>query len=139
MNNNTEKLLPCPECGNKPNLVSCEPEHQSMKYFCGVHASCGDWKSNKELAGEDWNRRVKEYQDMKIALDTPFTPEWIYAQGLISARAYCEGCDYETDAMPMKDLAFKLNMEGGYIISDKCGGYFSKCPKCESSELSYES
>jgi len=134
-----ENLLPCPECGGQPNLVSLEPEHQSMKYFCGAHASCGNWKKTKGLAVDDWNNRVEEYRRMSIALETPFTPEWIYAQGIKSARAYCERCDYETGAMPMKDLAFKLNMEGGYIISDKCGGYFSQCPKCESSGLSYES
>ena len=134
-----EKFLSCPECGGEPNLISLEPEYHSMKYLCGVHASCGDWKSTEEIARIDWNRRVKEYKDMKIAIETPFTPEWIYAQGVTLVRAYCERCDYETDVMPMKNLAFKLNMEGGYIISDKSGGYFSQCPKCESSELSYES
>lgn len=51
--------------------------------------------------------------------------------------AYCENCDYETEDMTMKDLVFKVCMAGGYIISDKEGGYFSKCPKCESEKLSF--
>lgn len=51
---------------------------------------------------------------------------------------YCDDCDYKTDNMPMKDLVFKLSMEGGYIISDKNGGYYSKCPKCEGENLTLE-
>jgi hypothetical protein len=59
-----EKLLPCPVCGRQPNLSSLEPEHKSMKYFCSVHISCGDWKDTNELAIVDWNRRVKEYEGL---------------------------------------------------------------------------
>lgn len=131
-----EKLLPCPECGSQPKLSSLEPEHQSMKYFCGVHAACGDWKKTEELAAADWNRRVQEYKDALQRLETPGTPEFLEKQGRILAHAYCEDCDYETGSMPMKDLVFKLSMEGGYIISDKRGGYSSQCPKCGSSNLS---
>ena len=27
-------------------------------------------------------------------------------------------------------------MDGGYIMSDKAGGYISKCPNCDSGKLS---
>jgi predicted Zn-ribbon and HTH transcriptional regulator len=66
---------------------------------------------------------------------TPGTPEFLEKQGRILANAYCEDCDYETDIMPMKDLVFKLSMEGGYIISDGEGGYYSQCPKCKGENL----
>lgn len=130
-----EKLLSCPICGNQPKLSSLVPEHQCMKYFCSVHVGCGDWKGTEELAAADWNNRVQEYKDAIEQLNTPGTPEWLEEQGKAKAHAYCEDCDYETDRMPMKDLIFKLSMEGGYIISDKSGGYSSQCPKCESRNL----
>lgn len=133
-----EKLLSCPICGKQPKLSSLEPERQSMKYFCGVHIACGDWKSTKELAILDWNRRVKEYEDYLIAVKTPFTEEWLNEQAQFKTSAYCEECGYETEVMTMKDLIFKLSMEGGYIASDKDGGYFSQCPKCGSEKLSLE-
>lgn len=44
--------------------------------------------------------------------------------------AYCENCNYETDTMMENDIHLKLSREGGYIISDGEGGYFSKCPNC---------
>lgn len=50
--------------------------------------------------------------------------------------AQCMNCDYETESMGEKDLIFKISVEGGYIQSDKDGGYFSECPSCESSNLS---
>ena len=56
-------------------------------------------------------------------------------QGVYRARVYCERCDYVTDIMAKKDLYFKLCVEGGYIISDNDGGYFSRCPKCKYDEL----
>ena len=65
------KLLPCPECGKQPKLSSLEPEHQSMKYFCGVHCACGDWESTKELAAADWNGRVKEYEEEATKIRVP--------------------------------------------------------------------
>ena len=134
------ELLPCPECGKQPKLSSLEPEYQTMKYFCsGVHVTCGDWKKTKKLAAIDWNRRVKEYKDALQRLNTPGTPEWLENQGRISSHAYCEECGYETDNMPMKDLVFKISMNGGYIMSDKSGGYFSQCPKCGSEKLSLQS
>ena len=133
-----ENLLPCPECGKEPKLSSLEPEYQQFKYFCGVHVACGDWQKTKELATVDWNRRVQEYKDALQRLETPGTPEFLEEQGNLKAHAYCEDCDYETDTMAMKDLLFKLCMEGGYIVSDKNGGYFSQCPKCESEKLSLE-
>jgi predicted nucleic-acid-binding Zn-ribbon protein len=107
-----------------------------MKYFCSTHACCGDWKETEELAAEEWNRRAKDYTDFLNRLKTPGTPEFLEIQGNIKAHAYCEECEYETDRMTMKDLVFKLSMEGGYIISDKEGGYYSKCPKCGSENLS---
>jgi hypothetical protein len=132
-------LLPCPECGEQPKLSSQEPEYQSMKYFCGVHCPCGDWKKTEEFAAEDWNRRVQEYKDVLQRLETPGTPEFLERQGNLKAHACCEDCRYETDIMTMKNLIFKLSMEGGYIVSDKSGGYFSQCPKCGSEKLSLES
>lgn len=50
--------------------------------------------------------------------------------------AYCEDCDYETGSMYDRDLIYKICMDGGYIQSDKDGGYYSKCPNCESDNLS---
>ncbi|SPF53104.1 conserved hypothetical protein [Candidatus Desulfosporosinus infrequens] len=133
-----ENLLPCPVCGGQPKLSSLEPERESMKYFCGVHAACGDWKKTEALAATDWNKRVQEYKDALQRIETPGTPEYLEIKGRISAHAYCEDCKYETDNMPMRDLVFKLSMEGGYIVSDKSGGYFSQCPNCESNKLSLE-
>lgn len=131
--------LPCPECGREPELSSLEPEYQKMKYFCGVHVACGDWKKTEELAAADWNRRVQEYKDLLQRTETPGTPEFLEIQGNLKTHAYCEDCEYMTDIMTMKDLLLKLSMEGGYIVSDKNGGYFSQCPNCESEKLSLES
>lgn len=130
-----ENLLQCPICGKTPKPQSLEPKYQQIKYFCGVHVSCGEWQSTEELAIIDWNRRVKEYNDCLIAVETPGTEQWLNKQAQLRSSVYCEDCDYETETMSMKDLVFKLSMEGGYVISDKDGGYFSKCPKCESNNL----
>lgn len=132
------EILACPECGKQPKLISNEPEYQSMKYFCGVHAACGDWKKTKELAAKDWNKRVQEYKDAQERINTPGTPEWLDIQGRVLAYVYCESCEYETESMSMKDLIFKISMDGGYIMSDKAGGYMSQCPKCESTRLTIE-
>lgn len=66
-----EKLLACPECGGQPKLSSLEPAHQCMKYFCGVHVSCGDWKTTQEQAIKDWNRRVSEYKEESQKIRVP--------------------------------------------------------------------
>lgn len=50
--------------------------------------------------------------------------------------AHCMNCDYETESMSEKNLIHKISMEGGYIQSDKDGGYYSRCPGCESGNLS---
>ncbi|AFM42984.1 hypothetical protein Desaci_4122 [Desulfosporosinus acidiphilus SJ4] len=133
-----ENLLPCPECGGQPKLSSLEPEYQNMKYFCGVHVACGDWKKTEALAAVDWNKRVQEYKDALQRIKTPGTPEFLEIQGNLKAYVCCEDCGYMTDTMTMKDLIFKLSMDGGYIVSDKNGGYFSQCPKCGSEKLSLE-
>lgn len=130
-----ESLLHCPICGNQPELSSHEPELQSMKYFCGPHVGAGEWEKTKELAVESWNRRVLDYKHWKEQVEIPCTPEFIYAQSMMRADAYCEDCDYETGSMPMKNLIYQISMEGGYIYSDKQGGYVSQCPKCESENL----
>lgn len=53
-----------------------------------------------------------------------------------TVKAYCCcDCGYETNCMNLKDLLLKLCNEGGYITSDKEGGYYSKCPKCGSENL----
>lgn len=49
--------------------------------------------------------------------------------------AYCEDCSYMTEPMTDKDLIYKISMDGGYIQSDKEGGYYSLCPDCESRNL----
>ena len=135
----SEELLPCPECGCQPKLSSLVPRYQTMKYFCSnVHIDCGDWEETDELAAASWNKRVQEYKDALERLNTPGTPEWLEKQGRIWTGACCEDCAYETGNMPMKDLVFKISMNGGYIISDKSGGYFSKCPVCGSNKLSLE-
>lgn len=59
-------------------------------------------------------------------------------QGELIASAHCEDCEYGSEDMTMKDLIFKLSLEGGYIISDKDGGYYSKCPNCDSRNLTLE-
>ncbi|OPY63652.1 MAG: hypothetical protein A4E56_00375 [Pelotomaculum sp. PtaU1.Bin065] len=133
------ELLPCPKCGCQPKLSSLEPEYQSMKYFCGVHVACGDWKKSEELAAKDWNRRVQEYKDILQRTETPCTPEFLEKQGSLQVSVHCERCGYVIDSMACKDLIFKLSMEGGYIVSDKSGGYFSQCPNCGSDRLSLES
>lgn len=59
-----DKLLPCPICGSKSEIMSLNPEYSFIKYFCsnnGTHISCGDWENTKELAAADWNRRVQDY------------------------------------------------------------------------------
>lgn len=74
-----DKLLPCPECGCQPKLSSLQPEYQSMKYFCsniGTHISCGEWKSTKELAIKDWNRRTIEYLDELQKIKTTDMPNF---------------------------------------------------------------
>ena len=40
-------------------------------------------------------------------------------------------CGYETNYMEFKDLLYRLFIEGGWVTSDKAGGYYSLCPKCE--------
>lgn len=129
-----DNLLPCPECGNQPNLVSQEPEYQSMKFFCGAHASCGDWKKTKELAAEDWNKRVEEY---KTAVQWNNAKELnnisnleIIEQGRIKTSICCHECDYNTGFMEQRDAVFRVNMHGGYFMFDGEGGSDSKCPKC---------
>lgn len=134
-----KNLLPCPICERQPILSSLEPEYKKMKYFCGVHVACGDWQKTKKLAAEDWNRRVQEHKDAIERLNTPGTPEFLEKQGNLRAYVCCEDCGYTTDTIKMKDLIFKISMEGGYIISDKDGGYFSQCPKCESEKLALSS
>lgn len=131
-------MLPCPICGKHPKLSSLEPEHKSMKYFCGMHISCGDWKETDELAKREWNKRVRKNEDWLRKVNTPGTPEFIYAQGILTSRAYCEDCKYETDYMYFKDLVFKVSLEGGYIQCDKEGGYHSRCPECGSEKLILE-
>lgn len=53
------ELLKCPKCGKKPSLVQAE---ETFKYFCSVHASCGNWETSEGLAAKQWNRRVEEYE-----------------------------------------------------------------------------
>lgn len=66
------KLLPCPECGEQPNLSSLEPKYQTMKYFCrNVHCTCGNWKPSEELAAADWNRRVREHEKEAAKIRVP--------------------------------------------------------------------
>lgn len=67
-----------------------------------------------------------------------FSKEWFEYQGSLKISVYCEDCEYETEVMEMKDLTLKLSLEGGYLISDKSGGYFSRCPKCGSEKLTLE-
>lgn len=131
-------LMNCPICGKQPILSSLEPDTQSMKYFCTVHIGEGDWENTKELAAESWNIRVLNHKHWSEQVQIPGTPEHLYAQASISSKAYCESCDYATEAMSLKDLLYTISMEGGYIYSDKEGGYFSQCPKCESENLTLE-
>ncbi len=71
-----------------------------MKYFCGVHVSCGDWKKTGEEAREDWNRRVKEYlenaKESKLK-SCPFCGYEAVLEGVKVRKGYetiarCNGC-----------------------------------------------
>lgn len=77
---------------------------------------------------EELQNAKEEIKRIKIGSD-------IFSKG----NAHCEECHYDTGWLGMNDLIFKLSLDGGYLISDKEGGYFSKCPKCESDNLSLES
>jgi len=136
-------LLPCPECGNQPNLSSLEPKYQSMKYFCGVHASCGDWKNTEQLAAEDWNNRVQEYKaaeqwNNERKFNNISNLE-IIEQGRIKTSISCDNCDYETGYMEQRDAVFRINVHGGYFMFDGEGGSDSKCPTCGLNSLNAES
>lgn len=133
------KLKECPECGSLSKISSLDKKYKSHKYFCSgcsAHISCGDWKNTKKSAGEDWNRRVEKYIEYQEKVHTVGTKEWIERQGIYNNHAYCDNCEYSTETMNLKDLIFKICMEGGYIMADKEGGYYSQCPKCEGSNLS---
>lgn len=58
-----------------------------------------------------------------------------HTQAIPVAHAYCDDCDYETKAMPMMNLIYEVSNYGGYIRSDKDGGYFSQCPECQGKNL----
>ena len=81
---------------------------------------------------------MQEHIEVKQRLETAGTPEWLNKQGNLQASVYCPCCDYVTEVMLYKDLIFKLAMEGGYVISDKSGGYLAQCPKCRSENLILE-
>lgn len=64
-----ERLLPCPECGETPNVVilrnidddadvniklSCRKLHPSKIYI-----ECGDWHETLAKAGRSWNARAR--------------------------------------------------------------------------------
>lgn len=93
------------------------------------------------LAWANWTDEQKSA--MKVALQAMMDLEQIEMKNRILNReksfVHCEDCDYETGAMNYKDLIYKVCTDGGYIQSDKSGGYYSKCPECESESLSLES
>ena len=55
------KLSKCPICGKYPKLHSLESPFENYKFICGLHVSCGDWKTTEAKATEDWNRRCTGY------------------------------------------------------------------------------
>lgn len=75
-----------------------------------------------------------EFQTPKIGFAEVF--EILEDRAMLKQYAECEDCDYLTENMSERDLIFKVCMDGGYIQSDKDGGYYSLCPKCENSNLS---
>lgn len=90
-------------------------------------------------AGLAWASWTDEQQAaMKVALQAMVDVERIEKENKPEYRQYaeCEDCDYQTGNMSEKDLVYKICMDGGYVQSDKDGGYYSHCPKCESSNLS---
>lgn len=88
------------------------------------------------LGPEDTILSIEHYI---VVRDSGLTMQQIPKSFHLKARVYCEDCEYETDFMTMKDIIYKVSMEGGYIQSDKAGGYFSKCPKCGHEHLTIES
>lgn len=75
-----------------------------------------------------------KFRTPKIGLAEVF--EVLEDRNMLKQYAECEDCDYQTENMSERDLVFKVCMDGGYIQSDKDGGYYSQCPKCEGSNLS---
>lgn len=90
-------------------------------------------------AGLAWANWTDEQQSaMKVALQAMVDVERIEKEISPEYRQYaeCEDCDYQTENMSEKDLIYRICIDGGYVQSDKYGGYYSQCPRCESSNLS---
>lgn len=90
-------------------------------------------------AGLSWaNWTGEQTAAMKVALQAMMDVERMEKENSPELRQYaeCDDCDYQTENMSEKDLIFKVCIDGGYVQSDKAGGYYSQCPKCESSNLS---
>ena len=48
---------------------------------------------------------------------------------------YCEDCDYETKIGTYEECLVETTNDGGYVMSDKAGGFYSKCPHCGEDSL----
>lgn len=50
--------------------------------------------------------------------------------------AFCEDCEYRTeDFETERETVGEVGIDGGYIMSDKNGGCYTKCPQCDQDTL----
>lgn len=64
-----ERLLPCPECGETPEICIVrkidDDADVSIKLFCRklhpskIYIECGDWHETLAKAGRSWNARAR--------------------------------------------------------------------------------
>ena len=145
-----DNLKPCPFCGGESNLTISDGEGNKrdaeyendpwsglsfrIQHTYEENIGCPIAKyeedeamgvylyDSREEAIQTWNKRHNDKE-----MDSGKTNK---------QYAHCMNCDYETESMSEKDLIYKISIEGGYIQSDKDGGYYSECPSCESDNLS---
>lgn len=122
-----ESIKPCPVCGQSPDLLQVD---QEKKFLCSVHVSAGNWEETEEAAIASWNERVAECERFERAVQEVGSPEYVYAAAKQLHSCHCKGCEYRMDLTPLKELIYQISMTGGYVRSDRNGGYLTRCPDC---------